>query len=89
MTDYCTAFPDGWPTWLGGTGSDWAHCCKAHDQFYASYDGWLGYFGAHWDLATCVAQAGFAPIGAVMFAGLSTVGTLFVINRKNRVGRRG
>lgn len=77
--DYCTSWPDGWPTWLGGTGREWALCCKAHDEFYASYDGWLGYLGAHADLAQCVGGA----MGALMYAGLATVGWLVVIAYKN------
>ncbi len=87
VTDYCTAFPDGWPVWAGGTGQEWSHCCAAHDAFYATYDGWLGYFHAHWQLAQCVTDAGFAPIGALMLAGLSTLGWLVVVNRKNRAGK--
>lgn len=80
MVDYCTGWPDGWPTWLGGTGTEWAHCCKAHDEFYASYDGWWGYLGAHADLASCVGGA----MGVVMYAGLLTLGSLLIINRKNK-----
>ncbi len=85
MTDHCTAWPDGWPVWLGGTGTEWAHCCKAHDEFYAGYDGWLGYWGAHWELAACVGGA----MGALMWAGLATFGTALIIHRRNRTGRLG
>jgi hypothetical protein len=31
--DYCTAWPEGWPIWLGGT--EFAVSCKIHDEFYA------------------------------------------------------
>ena len=85
--DHCTAWPDGWPTWLGGTGAEWAHCCAAHDEFYAGYDGWLGYLGAHWELAQCVGEVSWA-MAAVMFCGLLTFGSGLIVHRKNRYGRR-
>ncbi len=85
--DYCTSWWDGWPAWLGGTGREWAHCCKAHDAFYAAYDGWWGYLGAHWRLAACVASAGSAAMGAIMFAGLATLGSLVIVWRKNKLSQ--
>lgn len=88
-TDYCTSWWDGWPAWLGGTGDEWANCCKAHDEFYAGYDGWLGYLGAHWDLAVCVGQSASWAMGGLMLAGLTTFGSLVVISRKNKIDERG
>lgn len=85
--DHCTAWPDGWPTWLGGTGSEWAACCKAHDEFYAGYEGWLGYLAAHWELAQCVGEVSWG-MAAVMFSGLATLGWGLIVHRKNRYGRR-
>jgi hypothetical protein len=84
VTDYCTSWPDGIPTWLGGTGVEWSHCCAAHDEFYAGYDGWFGYLGAHWELCQCVASAGFTGMGVIMLAGLVTFGSLLIVNRKNK-----
>lgn len=81
ITDYCTAWPDGWPSWLGGTGHEWALCCKAHDEFYAGYDGWLGYLGAHYELAQCVGGA----MGAVMWLGLVSFGSALIVFRKNKL----
>lgn len=85
MTDYCTSWPDGWPTWLGGTGEEWQHCCKAHDAFYAQQTSMdLGaYLGAHWDLASCVASVSWG-MAATMFAGLVTFGGALIIVRHNK-----
>lgn len=80
---YCTGWFDGWPTWLGGNGREWSHCCKAHDEFYASYDGWSGYLGAHWDLAVCVGQVNWG-MAVVMLGGLLTFGTGLIIHKKNQ-----
>ena len=85
MTDYCTSWPDGWPTWLGGTGNEWAHCCKAHDAFYAQQQTMdlFAYLGAHWDLATCVASVSWG-MAVAMFAGLATLGLPYIVSRHNR-----
>lgn len=84
--DYCTSWWDGWPTWLGGTGHEWAPCCKAHDEFYGAYDGWW-YIGAHWRLAECVAHAAGAGMAAIMFSGLVTFGSLVIVWRKNKLSQ--
>lgn len=92
--DWCTAWPDGIPTWLGGTGLEWQHCCKAHDLFYDTYTGWIGgYFASHWELAKCVASAGYGAMAAIMFGGLCTLGSVHLIwkyisgNRPQKKGK--
>ncbi len=83
MADYCTAWPDGWPRWLGGTGEEWAQCCAVHDQFYADHANslnWPEFVSSHWTLAQCVGGA----MGATMFAGLCTFGLLAWISMKNK-----
>lgn len=77
MRDYCTWWPDGVPSVLGGNGHEWSHCCEAHDMFYNIYVGWFGYYGAHAELGRCVAAAGFPAMGSVMVAGLSTIGMVY------------
>lgn len=85
--DACTGWPDGWPTWLGGTGTEWQHCCAAHDVAYASEPGLFGYLQAHLDLAQCVGSVSWG-MAATMFIGLVTFGSAVIINRKNRYGRK-
>ncbi len=69
MPDFeCTLWPDGIPTWLGGNGAEWIHCCVAHD---------LG--GTHTELAQCVAAAGYPRIGMLMFAGLYAFSGLYLL----------
>lgn len=83
MTDYCTAWPDGWPTWLGGTGDEWRHCCKLHDAAYTHTMTWTGKLVADYHLATCVGGI----MGAVMWTGVATFGALIAIHLTNRYGR--
>lgn len=72
----CTWWPDGWPTWMGGTGREWLDCCIAHDLTPKSFSG---------DLALGVCVAHVAPVmGVVMFLGVSTLGTLYVWARSRR-----
>lgn len=86
--DRCTGWPDGWPTWLGGIGSEWRHCCKAHDDFYAAQTSLdlFAYLGAHYDLAVCVAEVGVG-MAVAMFLGLAVFGLPLVIDRHNKHGR--
>ena len=67
----CTLWPDGIPPWLGGSGTEWLHCCLAHD---------LG--ASNVELFTCVAQAGFPAIAAIMLAGLLTLGPIYRFARR-------
>jgi len=85
MTDYCTGWPDGWPTWLGGTGSEWAHCCRQHDDFYAAQPTLdaLAYLSAHYDLAACVASVSWG-MAVAMFVGLCVAGLPFIVSRHNK-----
>jgi hypothetical protein len=83
--DHCTAWPDGRPTWLGGTGTEWAHCCKIHDDFFDAQTTLdvLAYLGAHYDLAACVASESWL-IALAMFAGLCSLGAPMVVGRHNK-----
>ncbi len=58
----CTMWPDGWPTWLGGTGSEWHHCCVAHDLVPITLQSNLNL----WD---CVSKINHS-MGLIMFIGL-------------------
>jgi hypothetical protein len=87
QSDGCTGWLDGWPTWLGGSGEEWRHCCLAHDDRYAAGEGAWQLLGAHFELAGCVWQV--SPVMAVlMVGGLLTFGAAYWINLKNRHGRR-
>lgn len=88
MENYCTAWPDGWPKWMNGTGVEWAHCCKIHDEFYANQLdlNLFEYLGAHFEVGICVAKV--SPLmGVVMLVGLATLGLPYIIHRHNRAGR--
>lgn len=72
MTDYCTAFLEGW----------WAHCCAAHDADYAAQ---VLRALADERLLQCVASAGAggllgavsAGVAGVMWLGVSLFGRRF------------
>lgn len=67
MPDYeCTSWWDGIPTWLGGTGREWLHCCVAHD---------LG--ASDRVLQQCVDAAGYPLMAFVMFVGVSIFGPIY------------
>lgn len=85
QTDYCTSWWDGWPTWLGGTGHEWANCCKMHDEFYASQPtlDLLAFLGAHARLASCVATVNWA-MAVTMFVGLCTLGFPYLLSIYNK-----
>jgi len=51
----CTAWANGIPKWLGGTGVEWLHCCIEHD---------LG--ASDIELFQCVVKSGFPVMGLVM-----------------------
>ena len=71
MPDYeCTWWPDGWPTWLGGAGNEWLHCCINHDLTEKSLSGDIA-------LGVCVAQVSPA-MGVLMVAGVLSLGTAYV-----------
>lgn len=84
--DRCTSWWDGWPTWLGGSGDEWRHCCKMHDDFYDVGYPFFEYMFAHWELAKCVWQ--ISPwMAFVMFIGLVSFGTLQLIWIKNKLSK--
>lgn len=85
--DACTGWPDGWSTWLGGTGTEWRHCCIAHDLAYTGNPTIADYLSAHWVLARCVGEVNWA-MAATMFVGLITFGSGLIIHSRNRYGRR-
>jgi hypothetical protein len=82
MSDYCTGWWDGWPSWLGGTGQEWMACCKAHDLAYSA--GFWSSVRGDFDLARCVTTEGGSAMAAIMLAGVATFGTLLKIHYANR-----
>lgn len=86
--DYqCTGWLDGWPTWIGGTGQEWHHCCVAHDRVYDADNVTLM---SHIDLGWCVAQsAGPDIINWIMGAAMAgAVTVVWAIKHKNRAGKK-
>lgn len=79
--DACTAWPDGWPAWLGGSGDEWRHCCIQHD---AAYEAGTSTIQSHIDLAACVGQESWT-MATVMFLGLMTLGWGYIIHIRNRL----
>lgn len=69
-TDGCTFWPDGWPTWAGGTGHEFFACCAAHDGAGVSWKGNI-------DLFSCISHGGWPVMAAIMFFGVSTAGWLY------------
>jgi len=63
----CTWWLDGIPTWLGGTGREWLHCCIQHDLQQVT----------DWGLAQCVAETGYPIMGVLMLAGLGAFGGVY------------
>ncbi len=78
----CTSWPDGIPTWLGGSGDEWLHCCVAHDLSN------LPMLASDLELYRCVADAGYWWVAIVMLIGLATVGlavrAYWRLSRRNR-----
>lgn len=77
----CTWWLDGLPTWLGGKGNEWVHCCIGHDLVEKSREG-------DEVLRQCVSNSeallfnaiNISPFMAeVMHAGLGTFGVVFVL----------
>lgn len=79
--DYCTGWWDGWPTWLGGSGTEWRHCCKAHDAFYHDTMTLAQKVAADAELWACVGGS----MGMLMWAGVSTLGLGIMVHLKNRL----
>ena len=69
MDNRCTAWFDGWPTWLGGTGNEWIHCCQKHDEMYLVAHTFGEFVAAHWELCSCVATVSWGMAGT-MFLGV-------------------
>lgn len=60
----CTFWFDGWPTWLGGSGNEWLHCCLDHD---AAFDAGVVTLTTHIKLGACVAASAGGPLmGLIM-----------------------
>lgn len=76
----CTGWIDGWPSWMGGTGEEWLHCCVAHDIAAKSVANDIA-------LGQCVAAVSPA-MGVVMAIGVLTLGTLYVALRRRYSGNR-
>ncbi len=75
--DNCTFWLDGWPTWLGGTGDEWLHCCIEHD-----------YGGSDWLLSQCVAQEAGFGMALIMLIGVTIALPIRILLwRKKNVSR--
>lgn len=66
----CSLWPDGWPVWLGGTGTEWLHCCVAHD---------LGASLA--EFCSCLWQVS-PPMAVVMVVGVALFGGVYAYSRR-------
>lgn len=76
----CTLWPDGIPSWLGGNGREWLGCCQAHDLAPQNLQ-------SAFDLGVCVAQQGFAGMGAIMAAGVAVLGPIYLLLARMRRNR--
>jgi len=65
----CTYWLDGWPTWLGGSGDEWLHCCRAHDLSGINPQ-------TAFDLGACVSHTS-PTMAALMMAGLLVFGPAY------------
>ncbi len=84
MQDWqCTGWLNGWPTWLGGKGDEWLHCCVVHDQ---AYETGIVSLWTHVELGRCVA----GTAGGLIVGGLMAVATIVWWGHahKNKAGRR-
>jgi hypothetical protein len=82
MSDGCTGWIDGWPTWMGGTGDEWRHCCATHDEVYASTSNLWDILVSDFALGWCVAQISIG-MGITMLVGLLTIGAGYFIHTRN------
>lgn len=73
----CTFFPNGFPEWMGGTGTEWMGCCQAHDQVPNTISNAFA-------LGDCVARTGYPLIGAIMVLGLILFGWIYNALRARR-----
>lgn len=79
MDNTCTYWLDGWPSWFGGRGDEWLHCCQKHDEFYSVAHTFGEYVVAHWHLAACVGETSWAMAGT-MFLGV--LAATFALGKK-------
>jgi hypothetical protein len=70
----CTGWIDGWPTWLGGTGREWLHCCVAHDQAEMTIQ-------SAFNLGRCVAETNMV-MAALMVTGVILIGPIYLMRKK-------
>ncbi len=71
----CTLWPDGWPTWLGGTGAEWLLGCQAYDLVPMTLQSAA-------DLDACVAQT--SPLmGFVITVGVVVLGPIYLALRRS------
>ncbi len=79
----CSLWPDGIPTWLGGSGGEWINCCQIHDQAPQNLQSAI-------DLGICVADQGYAGMGVLMALGVALFGPVYLMIKRgsNRDKRR-
>lgn len=80
ISDGCSLSPDGIPTFLGGNGHEWLHCCVAHDLSALQ-------LADHIQLARCIAATGHPVVASAFLAAVILFcGTYVAVKR--RLGKR-
>lgn len=85
LSNNCTLWPDGVPVWLGGSGQEWTHCCRAHDL---AYDAGSSKLLADLNLLSCVADSGFPFMGTLMGIAVILLGYPFYKRRASNANKR-
>lgn len=81
----CTGWFNGWPTWIGGTGDEWKHCCVEHDRAYEANEVTTQ---VHIELGYCVYEAvGWLGIFVAVVMVVATI-VYWLMRHKNQAGRR-
>lgn len=77
-SDGCSLSPDGIPALFGGTGTEWLHCCVAHDLSALQ-------LADHYELARCIASTGHPAVASAFFiAVVLFCGTYVAMKRRLR-----
>ena len=77
----CSLWPDGIPTWLGGTGNEWINCCQTHDHAPQNLQSAI-------DLGVCVANQGYAGMGVLMTLGVAVLGPAYLAIKRLTTRRK-
>lgn len=74
-SDGCSLSPDGIPSFLGGTGTEWLHCCVAHDMSQLQ-------LADHYELARCISETGHPLIAFVFFSAVVLFSRVYVLSKR-------